>query len=244
MRGIFSREAPAAASSPFRIGTWRVLAASARTPAEREGWVSKIEAEALDPAPDPMDPNRRLRAFEALGKLRVPVHGALREATRAFAAAAAPAAAPLPLWVLALAGDTGAPARLADLLSDPDPVARQRAAFALRWVGSADPSVLGKLRRAADAEPASSPAWPFLASAGLFLDPGAPDAPAWRSGLETLPPGSSPDAKFEAAQALMPSRNAEDLRRMVALLDDPDDAVRVSAAWTILYTGVHGGAAR
>jgi uncharacterized membrane protein len=239
MRALFGREAPAAAASPYRIGTWRILAAAARTPAERAGWVARIEAEAIDPTPDPGDPSRRLRALESLGKLRVRVDGPVREATRVFAAAAAPVDAALPLWVLSLAGDSGAPGRLAGLLSAPDPVARQRAAYALRWLGSTDPVVLGKLRRAADSEPAGTAAWPFLASAALLLDPGAPGAPAWRSGLETLPPVSTPDAKFEAAQALMPFRNAEDLRRMAALLDDPDDAVRVNAAWTILYAGAH-----
>ncbi len=244
MRAIFGREAPTAAASPYRIGTWRILAAASRTPLERAGWVARIEAEALDPTPDPKDPNRRLRAFESLGKLRVRVDGPMRESTRTFAAAAAPIDAALPLWVLALAGDTGAPGRLADLLSSADPVARQRAAYALRWVGSTDPAILEKLRRAADSEPAGTAAKPFIASAALLLAPGAPQVPDWRACLETLPPGSTADAAFEAAQALMPYRNAEDLRRMEALLGDPDDAVRVSAAWTILYADAHGAAGK
>ncbi len=31
---------------------------------------------------------------------------------------------------------------------------------------------------------------------------------------------------------------------MEALLGDPDDAVRVSAAWTILYADAHGAAGK
>jgi hypothetical protein len=239
VRRRFLVEAPAAATSPYRIGIWRVLASTAEAPGERAGWIGRIEREALDPAPDPRDPNRRLRAIESLCKLRVRLGGAALESMRAFAAQASPREAPLPLWSLALAREPGAPGRLADLLGSADPTARQRAAYALRWLGPRDPGVLRRLARAAGTEPPWTPAYPFLLSAAVLLDADPARSPGWRTALEHLPAGSSADARFEASQALMPSATPATLPRIARLLDDPDANIRVGAAWTLLSFLAH-----
>jgi SSS family solute:Na+ symporter len=235
MRRIFALEAPAAAASPYRVGIWRVLAVTAPTPADRARWVAKIAALAVRPG----DPDR-LRSLESLGKLRVRLSGEALATTRRLAAEAPPSDASLPLWVLQLAGEPGALGRLAGLLSARDVVARQRAAYALRWLRPGGPEVLRQLANAADAEPPGTPAEPFLDSAALALNADPARAPVWQARLERLAVGSSADARYEASQALMPSCTAATLPLIAGLLDDPDANTRVGAAWTILYARSHG----
>jgi len=234
MRKIYALEAPAADASPYRIGIWRVLAATSRSPAERAVWVGKIERISLIPGD-----TDRLRSLESLGKLHVRITGQVLEATRKLAAEAPQSDASLPLWALQLAGEPGALGRLADLLESNDVVARQRAAYALRWLRAGDPDMLRKLAKAADAEPPGTAAYPFLISAALSLGADPARAPVWQAKLERLAVGSSADARFEASQALMPTCTAATLPLIAGLLNDPDANTRVGAAWTILYFHAH-----
>ena len=235
MRKFFLNEGKRAESSVQRIGIWRVLAATSPTAAERAVWIGKIEHVSLDPA----DPDR-LRALESLGKLRHVITGRSLQATRKFAGEAPPNDSLLPLWVMQLAGDPSALGRIADALAFKDPIARQRAAYALRWLRPQDPAVLAKLARAADSEPPGTVAYPFLVSAALSLQADPERAPVWQSQLERLAVGSSPDACFEASQALMPYCTAAVLPLMAGFLQDPENNARVGAAWTILYAQAHG----
>jgi hypothetical protein len=234
IRTRFLAEAPQARSSPYRIGIWRILAETAPTGAERDRWTAPILAEALDPAPDPSDPARRLRAIESLGKLGVRLGGAPLGAMRRFAASAPDDEAPLPLWVLALAGEPGAPARLASLLSSPSAKARLRAAYALRWLRPADPAVREAIRRAADSGRPGGAERAYVLAAALGTGCGRGRMLPWLDELRHLPASSSPDAQYEAARALMPYRDADELRRQAGLLGSPDANTRVGAAWTIL----------
>jgi hypothetical protein len=235
MRKIFLGEARTAAASPQRIGIWRVLAATSPTTAERLAWIAPIESVSLKPG----DPDR-LRALESLGKLHYIVTGGSLQAARRLAAEAPPKDAPLPLWALQLAGDPTALGRLGHLLEAEDPVARQRAAYALRWLRPDDPAVLHRLAQAADNEPPGSVAYPFLVSAALALNADPERASVWQAKLERLAVGSSADARFEASQTLMPYCTAATLPLIAGLLDDPDNNTRVGAAWTILYAQAHG----
>ncbi len=235
LRKIFLGEAKTAEASLQRIGIWRVLAATSPTTAERVAWIGRIENVSLRPG----DPDR-LRALESLGKLHYIVTGGSLQAARKLAAEAPPQDAPLPLWVLRLAGDPTALARLGQLLAAKDPVARQRAAYALRWLRPEDPALLRQLARAADNEPPGSVAYPFLVSAALARNADPERAPVWEAKLERLAVGSSADARFEASQALMPYCTAATLPLIAGLLEDPDNNTRVGAAWTILYAQAHG----
>jgi len=235
MRKIFLGEAKAAEASPQRIGIWRVLAATSPTTAERVAWIGRIERVSLVPG----DPDR-LRALESLGKLHYILTGSSLQAARRLAAEAPPQDAPLPLWALQLAGDSTALERLGHLLAAKDPVARQRAAYALRWLRPDDPALLRRLARAADNEPPGSVAYPFLVSAALSLNADPEQASFWQAKLERLAVGSSADARFEASQALMPYCTVSTLPLIAGLLDDPDNNTRVGAAWTILYARAHG----
>jgi len=219
MRKIFLGEAKAAEASPQRIGIWRVLAATSPTTAERVAWIGRIERVSLVPG----DPDR-LRALESLGKLHYILTGSSLQAARA----------------LQLAGDSTALERLGHLLAAKDPVARQRAAYALRWLRPDDPALLRRLARAADNEPPGSVAYPFLVSAALSLNADPEQASFWQAKLERLAVGSSADARFEASQALMPYCTVSTLPLIAGLLDDPDNNTRVGAAWTILYARAHG----
>ncbi len=187
-------------------------------------------------------PFGRLRAFECMAQASRPDQRRRRSRARAKARRAVFAAgrrSPGPCGCWQLAGEPDALRRLADLLSSADVTARQRAAFALRWLQPGDRDVLRKLENAADAEPPASAAWPFLLSAALTLNADPARAPSWRAELERPAAGISADARFEISQALMPGCTAARLRIMAAQLEDPDNNTRVNAAWTILYAHSH-----
>ena len=230
MHELFLSEQPANDTAVYRIGVWRVLANTAQNADERTWWIARVEQVFLDPAaPD------RPQAVETLGKVRHRVTGAVLAAVRARAAAGPEADAIVPLWVLQLAGEPGALARLTVALKSPDATTRQRAAYAARWLHASDATQRRALADAADTEPADSPAYAYLLSAALSLDTRPAHTAAWQTKLENVLFTGSAAARFEACQTLMNRFNAPDAPRLAPLLDAAEPDTRVGAAWTILH---------
>ena len=222
-------------ASDYRVGGWRVLAATSPTAAERARWVARIEGVLLDPgAPD------HSQAVESLGKLQWKIAGRTLAAVRALAATAPAADTLMPLWALAIAGEPGAPERLVAALDSTDSTVRQRAAYALRWLKPEAPTVRRALARAADREPAAAPSYAFVLGAAFVTEADPGRMAAWRSGLERVLAAGAPGARFEAAQALKQESKPGDLARVAPLLDSPESDVRVAGAAVILQVRRRG----
>lgn len=229
MRRLFEAELPAWENSPYRIGAWRVLAATASAPEDKAAWIARIEKVFLDPtSPD------RLQAIESLCKLRHVLGGAALAAAREMEGRVAPADALFPLWALCLAGEDHALERLAGSLASPEAAVRRRAALVLRWLAPPERWIRRELARAADVEPASTVASPYLVSAALWLDVDAGRRAAWRARLEQHLMTGPAGVRLEACQTLMRIYAPRDLSRVVALLEHPEGDVRLGAAWMIL----------
>lgn len=225
----FLLEASHAGSLPHRIGIWRVLAATTANTEERAAWIARIEQVFLDPdAPD------RKQAIESLAKLGHRTTGAVLAEVRRAANAPASMNRVLPLWSLHYAGDPAALDQLLALLRSDDPVARQRSAYALRWIQPAGPAARAALVQAVKLEPAGTPRV-FLVSAALTLDADPAQRASWQNELQTFFHGDLPTGRLEAAQALAPFCQPADLPRLEALLDDADHDRRVAAAAMILH---------
>lgn len=212
-----------------RIGIWRVLASTATNQQERADWIQRIEQVFLDPqAPD------RKQAIESLAKLGHRVSGPVLEAARRMAGEPPEMNTILPVWCLHNSGDSGMLKRLEQALSSSEPVSRQRAAYALRWIGANEPTLLAALSQAAHTEVKGTLPRVFLLSAAFALDADPARRPAWRSELETALHTGPVAASFEAGQALATCTQAHDLRGLAGLLDHPEDDTRVAAANIIL----------
>lgn len=229
-RKVFLAELPAAADQrPYRIGVWRVLAASAPTPADRAPWLERTAAVLLDPsAPD------RVHAAESLGKLghvpAAPVLDALRAMSRGTDADAA-----YPRWVLHLAGDpTALPALIANLASS-DPIARLRAAYVLRWESIKTPPALAALAAAADRESPTAPGYAYVLGSAVALDAAPARVPAWIAALEQVLAHGSVGARYDVCQTFMRRYGPADLPRLAPLLDRAEGDLRIGAAWAILH---------
>lgn len=116
--------------SPYRIGIWRVLAQASRTEAERQSYVDRLLAAALD-----RDGPDRLHAIESLAKLGESLEPADAEAISSWAAEVPAEQSPFVIWLLSLSGaalpNGVVPERqLVDDLTG-EPLTRLRAAVAL-----------------------------------------------------------------------------------------------------------------
>ena len=229
VHAIFLAEEAANENPAIRIGLWRVLARTARTPAERAEWMARIEGAYRDPqAPD------RIQAIETLGKLHQRVSGPALALVRRESAGAPSVPMVLALWAAQLAGEPNALAGLAGLLSSPDPTLRGDAAYALRWLGVTDPAVRQTLVKAAAVEPADTYAYPYLLGAAVTV--GADDAQtkAWLEKLEQVLTSGTTDARFEAAQTLKHHCPPAKAIQLAPLLGEPANDIRVGAADVIL----------
>jgi hypothetical protein len=230
MHARFLRDWPANETAVYRVGIWRVLANTARDGNDRAGWIARVERVFLDPkAPD------RAQAVETLGKLRHRVAGTVLEAVRAKAAAGPEAEAIVPLWVLHLAKEPGALARLTAALGSADATTRLRAAYASRWLHASDAALRRALALAADIEPEDSPAYAYVLSAALSLDARPARSAAWLAKLDHVLATGTAAARFEACQTLMRRLGKSDVPRFVPLLADADPDTRVGAAWSVLH---------
>lgn len=230
VRAVFENLDTAGAAASYRIGVWRVLANSSRSPSERAAWAQRIEHIAEDPsAPD------RKQAIESLGKLAQPVSAACLAALQTFIRERAPEETVLAWWSLHHCGDPKALIALREFLPRPEPLARQRAAYVLRWIHPTDPATAAALAQAATAEPKGTLPRTFIISAALALVASHPDREQWRQELEgILFESASTAARFEAAQSLAGVMSDADVFRVRTLLDDPDVDVRVAGASLIL----------
>lgn len=231
-RNAIIRELSTWEASPQRTGAWRTLAFAAQTVAERVPCIAKIESVlAVDGAAD------RLQALESLCKLEVAVSGI--PLLRAHAMAAGPEGEqPLGNWALVLAGESGALARLGALVGSADPLVRLRAAYALRWLRPIDATVLQQLTTAVDAEPADSPAHPYLVSAALAANASLARIAAWKlAGAKILADGAT-GPRYEICQTLVLRREPVEAALVAPLLEHKDGDARIGAAWLLLSAPV------
>lgn len=229
VRGTFCTELTLGDDLPHRIGVWRVLAAASVSAEERAGWIRRIEEVFLQPtSPD------RLQSVETLAKLRHVLTGRARDAANAMIRDASEADVVIAWWATALTGDKGAMRGLRDALASRDPVARQRAAYALRWLKVNDEQTLAALAIAANTEPPDTLSFPNLLSSALILRADATCFKAWQTNLERVVETGSAAARYEACQALMLSYEESDIPRLIPLLTDPHGDARIGAAWAIV----------
>ncbi|WP_164103678.1 sodium:solute symporter family transporter [Candidatus Laterigemmans baculatus] len=177
-----------------RIGVWRIRAQLADQPALRQERLEPIRQALRDPAgPD------RVHAAEALAKLGASLTGEDRQAAEQLADSPDPAVAAYALWLLADAGETAARERLLGLLEAEDPIARLRAAFAIRNLQQPPTaSERARVEAAAASEPNDSPAKVYLLGTAWLLTP--------RGGLAA---GNEPAAESTAQEADLASQEAD-----------------------------------
>jgi hypothetical protein len=234
VRRVFEAKLPIDGASPYCVGAWRVLAGSARSFEDRAVWIAKIEQVFLDSAS-----GERVGAIESLCKVGHVVTGRTLATARTMATTATEADAIFALWALHLAGDRSAMSRIADALDSTVAVARLRAAYVLRWVGTTDPAVLKKLAKAADGERADMIDYTTLLGAALVLDADPAHVATWQARLERVLETGSADARSDACQSLMRRYTAADLHRIEPLLDHPEAEARIGAARAVLYVLKH-----
>ncbi len=213
-----------------QIGIWRVLAASAATPQEREEQIAQIEGVFLNP-----QENRRLHSLETLGKLGVVPQGALLEGIRAYIETATLPDAVFGHWVVALTGDQASIGKIVAALEDEAEGTRLRAAFALKRLGVDTPTALRNLDAAARRESPDSVAFAFLLGAAYALN-ADPAAQAERKAQlrVLLEKGGPANARYEAAQCLLGTLSSPEAVALAPLLEHEDYAARAGAAWLIL----------
>lgn len=236
IRAIFVSEQAKADLSDYRIGAWRVRANTAESTDERSHWIGRIEKVFHDPtSPD------RLDAIESLSKLGFVVTGQTRAMVRTLAAEASEGDALFALWALALAGEPGALERMTASLASANGVARQRAAYAFRWLRPKSAAILQALARGTNAEPPDTDAYPYLLSAALLLNADPQYIAAWQAKLEKVLATGETWARYEASQSLMPRYGLADLPRLLPLLEHSESDTRIGAAWSILYICARAG---
>lgn len=227
---VFAAELPAANEiRPYRIGVWRVLAASSPTAAERTEWIARTEAVTLDA--DAVD---RLHAIESLGKLGHATTPRACAAARAMAGGTA-AEGVFPRWVLYLAGDRDVLPQIVAALDSTDPIARLRAAYVLRWLKIDDAATRAALTRTADREPSDAIGYAIILGSAVSLNADPARVPAWIAALEQILANGSAGARYDACQTLMRRYQPADLAKLAPLLDHPEGDVRIGAAWAILH---------
>lgn len=229
-RRVFRAELPAANGvRPYRIGVWRVLAASSASPSERAEWIARTEAVFLDSTA--MD---RVHAIETLGKLGHAVAGPVRVAAEAMAKDSG-ADAVFARWALHLAGDSTALPALVATLDSADPIARLRAAYVLRGLKIDDANSRAAVARTASREPPSAIGYTIILGAAVTLNADPKQTNAWVATLEQILADGNAGARYDACQTLMQRYTVADLPKLVPLLDHPEGDPRIGAAWAILH---------
>ena len=135
----------------YRIGIWRVLARAAQYQGGQEEWLDKIEQAFFDEdSPD------RVHAAETLAKLRVPIPAEKLDAVVRAADGQDARLAAYSRWWLAVSGDPEKREedrqQLWDLLGSQDATARRIAAYAVRFLGEADPGPWNRLVELSEVE--------------------------------------------------------------------------------------------
>lgn len=166
---LFRKESETA-TSPYRIGVWRVLARSTDGD-ERVRNIEKIRT-ALNDA----QATDRISAAESLGKLNATSRDD-RGVILQWLKTADDATAAFPRWLLILSSTDSErsddEAALAALTRSSDPVARIRVAFALGRLKNPSPESLAKIREQLKVEPADSIARIYFITALLLHETNA-----------------------------------------------------------------------
>jgi hypothetical protein len=211
-------EAQAESSEPrYRVGVWRVLAHCHPDETWRAAYAARIRVALIDGrSPD------RVHALEALAKLADPIRMDL-ERHVVLEMSGDPAVAPFALWRLAQEKDPTAGKRLIALLANTDEVARARAAYVIARLPDVRASAASALAAALAKEPADSPAYAALAA-----------ATGRDASRRLIPTGRTPAVRYTAAAALADDGTPADRDVLDPLLANPDEDVRVAAAFALL----------
>jgi hypothetical protein len=213
-----------------RVGLWRIRTRLSANASERAHWLGLVEAVFLDPA----HPPDRLQALETLCKVQAVMRGVGLETIRRMTREAPETERPMAWWALTIAGDENALSQLTACLRSKEPIARMRAAYALRWLQTTDPVVLRALARAADAEQAHSIAQPYLVSSAFALAAAPESMASWRKQLEQRAATGEPGVRLEACQALMLHPADADWARWTSAFAEKGDS-RIGPAWLVLH---------
>lgn len=246
----------------YRIGVWRVQAQLADSPELRKQRLEPIRRALRDPAgPD------RVHAAEALAKLAAPLTAEDRHAAEQMAASPDPAVAAYSLWLLADAGEEAGRARarerLLELLEAEDPIARLRAAVAIRNLKQPPTAAERTLvAAAAAAEPEDSPAkihllgtaWLLAQRGGAVAAPDSESASrdsestsrdtesaspglsrgAWGDAVRARTTAAAAGDRYAAAMLIGEGGSWQDVPELREMLDDGEADVRLAAAHAIL----------
>ena len=132
----------------YRIGIWRVMVRGTNQHNDRQVWIDKIEAVALDAeAPD------QLHAMETLGKLGTAINEEKLDPIREAAKKTDQSLAVYAQWVLVNSGQDEGGERLAEHLDSPDPNLRNTAAYAFSYLKGVSPQARKKIAAAAEKNP-------------------------------------------------------------------------------------------
>ena len=220
----------------YRIGVWRVWAQLAASPSQRKQAVERIRQALRDPdGPD------RVHAAESLAKLGEPLEPGDRQAAQQLAASQEPAVAAFALWLLADAGELSARTKLVEWLRDDDPIARLRAAFALRNLKRPlEPAERSAILQAVASEPDDSPARIYLLSTAWLVAPndGDPVTETNRQSLgESLRQWTTrgqASERYAAVMAFAEGGTTDDIATLQTTLSDTDADVRSASAYALL----------
>lgn len=230
VRAAFAGAGDNATPAAARIGTWRVLALTSPTTAERDAWIARVRGVALDEkAAD------RLQAIETLGKLHVRLPEEELQAIRRFAVSATPAEASMAWWVLHLNGAPDALARIVEGLGADEPVARLRAAYVVKRDRLTGSGAVAALARAFNREPTTTIAYPYLLCAIALLADDAAQRQECTERLGQLLTAQNAPGKYEACLTLMLIWPLESVHRFSPVLESADADTRIGAAWAILH---------
>ena len=230
-RDSFLAEALAAEIVPIRrVVTWRVLAQVATDAQQRESWINRLKAVALDPAAED-----RTHAVESLAKLHVHIPANERAVYEDMARQSKAGYSVFALWILHNSGEAKAMDRIAGVLASNDPIMRLRAAYIIRREKIPSAVVLRALDRAMAAEPINSPAYPYMLSAATLLEANADRRRELLAKLEQIALNGSDGARYEACQTLMDIWTPADAARLTGLLAMDQTDSLVAGAWAILH---------
>lgn len=242
VRRVFEEERRLHETEPaYRIGIWRVLARTSKTPAERQAFVERIVAAYADPMS-----TDAVNAVETLAKLDYTIPASDRRALERWTERTTEAGRSYGRWLLAVSGDAEDVRRLADLLTDPHRPTRGTAAYSLRFMAAKLPrDVVAKVADAADAADDRDPR-AYLFSAAFVTASDEARRDTYRAKLAALLRKGDKAERYEVFSAFAECGDDRDLPLILPALREPDldPDVRVSAARALLMIDRRMGQAK
>ncbi len=117
----------------------------------------------------------------------------------------------------------------------PDPIARLRAAYVLRWLNINDSATRAAVARTAERELSTAIGYTIILGAAVTLDADPARTPARVTALEQIVASGATGARYDACQTLMRRYTVADLPKLAPLLDHYEGDARIGAAWAILH---------